>query len=1708
MENKKSKFLFYMSCLLLLSAIGIFFGLHFQTQPVYAITDEAIISEASEQNADKFTANDIFENYTQTSLKDEFNTIEIITELHEQGKIDQKIFERANEVLKGNVKYSYQREFSTTFNDDHKIAQVGNLYTYSHTTLKFNFPTSEFNLTGIYGLTGQTIRVFVDADQDNNLPEIVFTQNHGYYTENQWQRQKTLHIGLNEFYYDDFVSSSSYISQSERKGGAIYIRNRHTNADQGDVSVYIEGGGYYPIFKKGDDEEEFLGALAEYYQEYQQSTTMLDMAELSTDHALFTTTASSLYNVYIRDQEISPTENLELWANYMNQVFEFNGIDDNEQNKHLVVNFRYMTTYKNSGAYTYFNHIGFYEEHYWFANFKNAKSSKYNFSDHLIFGIGHELGHMIDITGRYINETTNNFTGAFAYYKILGKKSQNSLNYEQYATFNKALGHIASDYTLDFQAYHDGKIMYTYDYVNGSGKTIKPDHNYLIWWDLECAFPGYWARLNNLYQSKELVDLSNLERMVYYSSIATKVDLSYYFERWGFYWSDETYTDFEHRFTFENSSKEFKELMSKAESEGEISKTNAPYWYADEYQFDFMQENKDVPENQRKYVGTKPTIKIEKDANVRTIYISGEKSENHLGYEVLSKTQDSDFQVAGFTYSSIFVDEHNYASTPTYKVVAINRFFNKGEESDECFLITPEEECVCTVADEQFFDLSEAIKVAEQKNETVYLFKSCSFSGCAISSDVVLQVADGVHNDIFINSERKSYLFNLNACLTLKGKEDANIIFDGTLVESSYTAIFCASKSGKLVAQNVKFQNMRGKGYTSPVISFTFGTIELKNCTIQNCLPANSGPAIMFKSPDQIKIENCNFSENFVDLNVVDLNSLSIYDQKSGFSLDFEAFTGQKTMKGQNISKEFLQEIKLNKDGYMLLLSEGDIVVRPMAFNLKFVSGGDIFEHSIQGTNFVFGTEQKFEITNRQYIEYTDQDGKKYFTGDQISLEKDMTFNIEMKEKIKLDIFFKTGKSTAYARQGEKYFLSNKDQSGQVVIAYKDRKSTYFAGQVIVVNDEIVLTAIYQGGFSYRYIVDNKIEDVGFGSYGEKVTLKKLEQAGFKGWQCEDEILSDFFILHNDVDLIAVVGDLPEIYDLEMCEIRIDGTYTYLGEAITPKIFVYFNGFIVPSECYGVSCTNNIDASTMAQVKITSIDGFSTGSKTEFFEIRPKTLNLQDVKVEGLKDFVYNGSQTEQTLTITYQNQAIDTFSVNYNGDRINAGDVQVEITFSGNYSGTIYLTYKISKAGRVNFKVVQANWTYGENSPNPRTEGHLETANVTYSYSTSLDGSYSFVKPTKAGIYWVKAVIDESLNYKSAEDIAQFTIEKAENPPKMPEKSMTISRNAKTLQDVNLNTEGWQWKTPSTKIVGESMTATAIYSDQENYKNYTILITLTKVPQKEISQLNVDLDVKNFVYNGTERTPNVVAKDGEKILNLNTDFEVKYQNNTNAGQASVVITGKNEYIGTMTLFFTIQRADLENFSVSLADWTYNDKIIPNPSTNGVKENAQVTYLYSNAINGVYNNIKPTDAGTYWVKATTTQTQNYNAAESKHKFTIHKATEPIVETILKINNQFEDLSEIELPANFEWVKNSLQVISETKMIAKAIYKGSDANNYLTNELTFEIIIGEQEQPNPPEKPENGSLIWLAIVVPAVALLVGWGIYAIIRRKRNNEQIEN
>jgi len=64
---------------------------------------------------------------------------------------------------------------------------------------------------------------------------------------------------------------------------------------------------------------------------------------------------------------------------------------------------------------------------------------------------------------------------------------------------------------------------------------------------------------------------------------------------------------------------------------------------------------------------------------------------------------------------------------------------------------------------------------------------------------------------------------------------------------------------------------------------------------------------------------------------------------------------------------------------------------------------------------------------------------------------------------------------------------------------------------------------------------------------------------------------------------------------------------------------------------------------------------------------------------------------------------------------------------------------------------------------------------------------------------------------------------------------------------------------------------------------------------------------VEAATYTGAEQTPGVTVQDGETTLMADIDFQdVTYSGNINAGEASVSVTGKGNYSGTVNKNFTI----------------------------------------------------------------------------------------------------------------------------------------------------------------------------------------------------------
>ena len=147
------------------------------------------------------------------------------------------------------------------------------------------------------------------------------------------------------------------------------------------------------------------------------------------------------------------------------------------------------------------------------------------------------------------------------------------------------------------------------------------------------------------------------------------------------------------------------------------------------------------------------------------------------------------------------------------------------------------------------------------------------------------------------------------------------------------------------------------------------------------------------------------------------------------------------------------------------------------------------------------------------------------------------------------------------------------------------------------------------------------------------------------------------------------------------------------------------------------------------------------------------------------------------------------------------------------------------------------------------------------------------------------------------------------------------------------------------------------------------------------------------FTYDGEAQTPSISSvMVGETPVSAE-DYDISYENNTNAGTATVTIREKtgNETIIYGTVNFTISKANITP-TVSITGWTYGT---PNdPSVSGNTGNGSVTYKYKvkGADDETYSEEKPEDAGTYLVKAIIAESTNYNGATTEPvEFTISKA---------------------------------------------------------------------------------------------------------------------
>ena len=626
-----------------------------------------------EQLLDIFMPND----YRHLLIRPEiYNDYDAINKLETQINIDDRMSEAIEEIIKRlkkiknkELQFDSRREFTTNQTADKNIIhQYGDVASYSNKILKMKRGGTDRQTTGIFGFSNESITIYVDAKDDEiNLPSISFSQYRGN-TSNWLSTSYKLKKGKNVLVFTYF-DTQKYEFQI-KSGGPIYIENKFDENEQSqNIRIYIEGGTLFPVFRLNDDENEFKSIMNEYILNIiKYPDNYFNIAEMESNHVMITVNATEAYENYnIKGK--SPQDNLLHWDEALKKYYIFDGIQFEEnqtyydyKNNYIKIHIRYSQRFReNVQAYASREHIGIFLKD----DLYRVIVSTEGIGDTL----AHEIGHMIDVIPREIAEETNNVIKEFSLETIDKYRGIRDSDYNyltRFMTPDNISTILRGCRELNIS---DCKGLYT------SFRRYKL--LFLLWWEIESLYNGYWGKLDNLYRyNYSLVSsMSKTEGMVYLSSYITGLDLGYYFERYAFFYQNEK------PFNNSDTSEKYKEKMKELINSGKIdNKIQKKFWYIDIDEYNYISNNgtgcynnNDNYNIEIKNIFRNDTFKC---YNISFPQIN---CKGHLGFEIY----ENDI-IIGFTHKEYYLDFTKYPEsyTPVYKIMAYDRLLDHSKLSE------------------------------------------------------------------------------------------------------------------------------------------------------------------------------------------------------------------------------------------------------------------------------------------------------------------------------------------------------------------------------------------------------------------------------------------------------------------------------------------------------------------------------------------------------------------------------------------------------------------------------------------------------------------------------------------------------------------------------------------------------------------------------------------------------------------------------------------------------------------------------------------------------------------------------------------------------------------------------------------------------------------------------------------------------------------
>lgn len=141
---------------------------------------------------------------------------------------------------------------------------------------------------------------------------------------------------------------------------------------------------------------------------------------------------------------------------------------------------------------------------------------------------------------------------------------------------------------------------------------------------------------------------------------------------------------------------------------------------------------------------------------------------------------------------------------------------------------------------------------------------------------------------------------------------------------------------------------------------------------------------------------------------------------------------------------------------------------------------------------------------------------------------------------------------------------------------------------------------------------------------------------------------------------------------------------------------------------------------------------------------------------------------------------------------------------------------------------------------------------------------------------------------------------------------------------------------------------------------------------------------------------------------------------------------------------------------LSIADWAYGQTASTPVAT---AKYGNVVFTYSDKKDGTYTGKVPTEAGTWYVKATVEGNENYTGMVATDSFEISKAQPSFTLPKDLVIKQGDALSTVSLPDGFTWADDTQTADVLGTQPFKAVFTPEDTTNYQTVEvdITVEVV---------------------------------------------------